>query len=230
MTAHFQFGLHIFLNVRGFVMSSSFTALRGALSRRPGGLALNLSTRKPAAVDRYTLIRSFFAAHASSQRNTSSGGALLLATSSSRSESGPLSGTSCQIVALHRPFTITHVQRKDSTEVGSSNPRPTQDPSIVQSSPQDAQQPISSERDVHHPPPNFDNYPTYFKRLALSLPHLQRPTRDDFLKVASGFWARARIRFKWFTIKSFRKFNADDISAFVTWFLMSQTLWILVGT
>ncbi|PFH49738.1 hypothetical protein AMATHDRAFT_62485 [Amanita thiersii Skay4041] len=39
-----------------------------------------------------------------------------------------------------------------------------------------------------------------------------------------------RVRFKWFTIKSFRKFNADDISAFVTWFLMSQTLWILVGT
>ncbi|KAJ7646865.1 mitochondrial distribution and morphology protein 31 [Roridomyces roridus] len=80
------------------------------------------------------------------------------------------------------------------------------------------------------PPPNYDNYTPFFRRLAMSLPHLPRPSRDDFLKVATGFWARARIRFKWFTIKSFRRFNADDISAFITWFLMSQTLWILVGT
>ncbi|KIY53448.1 mitochondrial distribution and morphology protein family 31/32 [Fistulina hepatica ATCC 64428] len=63
-----------------------------------------------------------------------------------------------------------------------------------------------------------------------SAPDLHRPTRDDLLKVAPGFWQRARINFKWFTIKSFRKFNADDMSAFITWFLMSQTLWIFVGT
>ncbi|KAJ7693437.1 mitochondrial distribution and morphology proteins-domain-containing protein [Mycena rosella] len=79
-------------------------------------------------------------------------------------------------------------------------------------------------------PQNYDNYPPFFRRLAMSLPHLPRPSRDDFLKVATGFWARARIRFKWFTIKSFRRFNADDMSAFVTWFVMSQTLWIFVGT
>ncbi|KAH8119011.1 mitochondrial distribution and morphology protein family 31/32 [Phellopilus nigrolimitatus] len=64
----------------------------------------------------------------------------------------------------------------------------------------------------------------------MSLPTVQRPTRDDLLKVATNFWQRFRIRFKWFTIKSFRKFNADDMSAFITWFLMSQTVWILVGT
>jgi distribution and morphology protein 31 len=91
-----------------------------------------------------------------------------------------------------------------------------------------------SEQDtsVHSPPPplNLDNYPRLYRRLALSLSHLHRPTRDDFLKVANGFWQRLRIRFKWFTIRSFRRFNADDISAFITWFLMSQTLWILVGT
>lgn len=82
------------------------------------------------------------------------------------------------------------------------------------------------------PPPvqNYENYPKSLRRLAASLPHLHRPTRDDFLQVASGFWQRARIRFKWFTIKSFRKFNADDISAFVTWFLTAQFLWILIGT
>ncbi|KDR75127.1 hypothetical protein GALMADRAFT_226782 [Galerina marginata CBS 339.88] len=64
----------------------------------------------------------------------------------------------------------------------------------------------------------------------MSLPHPHRPTREDFLNVATGFWQRLRIRFKWFTVRSFRKFNADDISAFVTWFVMSQTLWILIGT
>ncbi|KAH7916638.1 mitochondrial distribution and morphology proteins-domain-containing protein [Hygrophoropsis aurantiaca] len=80
------------------------------------------------------------------------------------------------------------------------------------------------------PPLNLDNYPRLYRRLALSLSHLHRPTREDFLKVATGFWERLRIRFKWFTIRSFRRFNADDISAFITWFLMSQTLWILVGT
>lgn len=64
----------------------------------------------------------------------------------------------------------------------------------------------------------------------MSLPHLQRPTRDDFLKAADGFWQRMRIRFRWLTIRSFRRYNVDDLSAFLTWFLMSQTLWLFVGT
>lgn len=79
-------------------------------------------------------------------------------------------------------------------------------------------------------PSHLDNYPAFFRRLAMSVPNIKRPTRDDLLTVADGFWQRTRIRFRWFTIKSFRKFDADDISAFVTWFLMSQTIWILVGT
>ncbi|GBE80718.1 Mitochondrial distribution and morphology protein [Sparassis crispa] len=80
------------------------------------------------------------------------------------------------------------------------------------------------------PPVGLDNYPRLFRRLAASLPHLHRPTRDDFLRASTGFWQRARVRFKWLTIRSFRKYNADDISAFVTWFFMSQTLWLFVGT
>ncbi|KAF8973038.1 mitochondrial distribution and morphology protein family 31/32 [Flammula alnicola] len=77
---------------------------------------------------------------------------------------------------------------------------------------------------------DHENYSRFFQRLALSLPHPHRPTREDFLNVATGFWQRLRIRFKWFTVRGFRKFNADDISALITWFLMSQTLWILIGT
>ena len=102
---------------------------------------------------------------------------------------------------------------------------PEQDPSI--------QEPLGEDPDLAPPPPDtryLENYSRFFQRLALSVPHPHRPTRDDLLNVATNFWQRLRIRFKWFTIKSFRKFNADDISAFVTWFLMSQTLWILVGT
>jgi distribution and morphology protein 31 len=69
-----------------------------------------------------------------------------------------------------------------------------------------------------------------FKQLALSLPHVKQPTKQDFLKAATSMWQRMRIRFKWFAIKSFRKFNVDDMSAFLSWFLVGQTLWILAGT
>ena len=102
-------------------------------------------------------------------------------------------------------------------------------PDIPQDRPPDVDH-KPAEPSSHLPPLNLENYPRLYRRLALSLSHLHRPTRDDFLRVANGFWQRLRIRFKWFTIRSFRKFNADDISAFITWFLMSQTLWILVGT
>ena len=95
---------------------------------------------------------------------------------------------------------------------------------------QDAKHETEEIEDNGRVPSHLDNYPAFLRRLAMSVPNIPRPTRDDLLTVADGFWQRARIRFRWFTIKSFRKFNADDISAFVTWFLMSQTIWILVGT
>ncbi|PCH36130.1 hypothetical protein WOLCODRAFT_108273 [Wolfiporia cocos MD-104 SS10] len=88
----------------------------------------------------------------------------------------------------------------------------------------------SSNDNTADAPVSYENYPRFFRRLALNLPHLHRPTRDDFLNAASGFWQRARVRFKWLTIRSFRKYDADDISAFITWFFMSQTLWLFVGT
>ncbi|KAI0032108.1 mitochondrial distribution and morphology proteins-domain-containing protein [Vararia minispora EC-137] len=83
------------------------------------------------------------------------------------------------------------------------------------------------------PPPaplNYDNYPRFFRRLAQSLPHIHRPTLQDFLNASSSAWQRTRIRVRWFFIRNFRKFNADDISAFITWFLMSWGAWVLIGT
>lgn len=73
-------------------------------------------------------------------------------------------------------------------------------------------------------------YPQYIRRLTSSLPPLHRPTRDELLGLTSGFWERLRIRFKWFTIRGFRKFNTDDISALLSWFVVSQVVWIVVGT
>ncbi|KAE9391909.1 hypothetical protein BT96DRAFT_864631, partial [Gymnopus androsaceus JB14] len=112
------------------------------------------------------------------------------------------------------------------TETRTEPPPPSEiDPPESKTPPAD---PNASQRRIL--PYNFEYYSRSFRQLALSLPHLHRPTQEDFLRVADGFWQRLRIRFKWFTIKSFRKFNADDISGIVTWVLMSQTIWILVGT
>ncbi|KXN90943.1 Mitochondrial distribution and morphology protein 31 [Leucoagaricus sp. SymC.cos] len=126
-----------------------------------------------------------------------------------------------------RPQPCTCANARNGTQ---QHPQSTNPPSESQTSHSQTSQPSHQPIDPSNPPKHLEDYSRFFRRLALSLPHPHRPTRDDFLNVATGFWQRLRIRFKWFTIKSFRKFNADDISAFVTWFLMSQTLWILIGT
>jgi len=90
-----------------------------------------------------------------------------------------------------------------------------------------------SSRPDNSPAHLYDNnYPRFFRRLAQSLPHthVARLSRDDFLNAANGIVQRMRVRVRWFFIRNFRKFNADDISAFVTWFLVGQGLWILIGT
>ena len=60
--------------------------------------------------------------------------------------------------------------------------------------------------------------------------HIHRPSREELLAAATGFWSRLKVRFKWFSIRSVRPFNADDISAFFSWFLLGHVLWIILGT
>jgi distribution and morphology protein 31 len=174
-------------------------------------------------VDRYSAIRLFFMRQ-------------LVIPSSSPSEphrrnflTPPrLRGQSIRCTNLLRYYAqFPRFNHSEAKETGASARHAT-----PQESPDQKQEPkhVSAGASAHLPPLNLDNYPRLYRRLAQSLSHLHRPTKDDFLNVASGFWQRLRIRFKWFTIRSFRRFNADDISAFITWFLMSQTLWILVGT
>lgn len=50
------------------------------------------------------------------------------------------------------------------------------------------------------------------------------------MATASGFWSRLKVRFKWFSIRSARPFNVDDISAFFSWILLGHVIWIIVGT
>lgn len=59
-------------------------------------------------------------------------------------------------------------------------------------------------------------------------PH--RPTKEELLAAASGFWSRLKVRFKWFSIRSMRPWNADEWGAFVSWFMLGHLVWILVGT
>ncbi|KAL2756876.1 hypothetical protein ACRALDRAFT_1041335 [Sodiomyces alcalophilus JCM 7366] len=60
------------------------------------------------------------------------------------------------------------------------------------------------------------------------IPH--RPTREELLAAANGFWDRTRVRFKWASIRSVRPWNIDEWGAFVSWFLFGHIVWILVGT
>ena len=91
--------------------------------------------------------------------------------------------------------------------------------------------------------PLFQNYPRTLRELALRvrcitgpkgedskthLPH--RPTRDELLSMAHGFWTRMRIHFKWITIRGFRRFNIDDLSAFFTLGGLGTAIWVIVGT
>ena len=71
------------------------------------------------------------------------------------------------------------------------------------------------------------------KHLRDRLPHISqihRPSREELLAAATGFWSRLKVRFKWFSIRSVRPFNADEIGAFFSWVLLGHVLWIILGT
>ncbi|KAL8997868.1 MAG: hypothetical protein Q9169_002950 [Polycauliona sp. 2 TL-2023] len=63
-----------------------------------------------------------------------------------------------------------------------------------------------------------------------NISHIQRPSKEELLAAATGFWSRLKVRFKWFSIRSGRPFNVDEISAFFSWILLGHVLWIILGT
>ncbi|CAF9924562.1 MAG: Mitochondrial distribution and morphology protein 31, mitochondrial precursor [Heterodermia speciosa] len=63
-----------------------------------------------------------------------------------------------------------------------------------------------------------------------NIPHIHRPSKEELLAAATGFWSRLKVRFKWFSIRSARPFNVDEIGAFFSWVLLGHVLWIVLGT
>jgi len=62
------------------------------------------------------------------------------------------------------------------------------------------------------------------------MPHLNRPTKEELLAAATGFWSRLKVRFKWFSIRSVRPFNLDEITALFSWVLLGHVVWVVLGT
>lgn len=76
--------------------------------------------------------------------------------------------------------------------------------------------------------PNLSDYTPFIRRLiarsqALGQGLAHRPTRDDLLKAANSTWERIRIRLRWATIRGWRRFNTDDMSAFFSWFVVGNS-------
>lgn len=64
----------------------------------------------------------------------------------------------------------------------------------------------------------------------IHLPQFHRPTKEELLAAATGFWSRLKVRFKWLTIKSTRPFNMDEIVGFISWIALGHVIWIVIGT
>jgi distribution and morphology protein 31 len=62
------------------------------------------------------------------------------------------------------------------------------------------------------------------------MPQFHRPTKEELLAAATGFWSRLKVRFKWLTIKSTRPFNMDEIVGFISWIALGHVIWIVIGT
>lgn len=212
-------------------MSLAAVRARSSLYASSSGLVLRqykhaIPKSNQAGFDRYRAIHSFFTRPPTSSQSTTHTNSRLV---SGRVVSGP--NRFLRERAHISRFYTTEPTKKDALH--DHNPSPScskcspSRPSIASHRPPDG--PGEPPTELQQPA-NYENYPRFFRRLAMSLPHLTRPTREDFLNAANGFVERMRVRFRWFFIRNFRKFNADDISAFITWFLMSQGLWILVGT
>ncbi|KXJ95982.1 mitochondrial distribution and morphology protein family 31/32 [Microdochium bolleyi] len=86
-----------------------------------------------------------------------------------------------------------------------------------------APKPETNPAPEHHSMYEYFQIPNFSK-------NLHRPTKEEFLAAATGFWQRLKVRFKWFSIRSMRPWNIDEWGAFISWFLFGHLVWILVGT
>jgi hypothetical protein len=93
---------------------------------------------------------------------------------------------------------------------------PTEPPESPKSGKQNSKK--SSEKETESP--SEEESQSYF----------QRPTKEQLLATATSFFHRLHIRIKWPLIRSLRPFNMDDISAFVSVYLLSHAFLLIAGT
>jgi distribution and morphology protein 31 len=62
------------------------------------------------------------------------------------------------------------------------------------------------------------------------MPQFHRPTKEELMAAATGFWSRMRVRLKWSTIRSIRPYNMDEITGFLSWIFIGHLLWLVIGT
>ncbi|KZO95561.1 hypothetical protein CALVIDRAFT_499882 [Calocera viscosa TUFC12733] len=143
-------------------------------------------------------------------------------SSTAEQPTAPPSWSSSSAARPSAPDQQTSPSSTSSPPPPSVTPGPEQTPSPGETSP---------------PPPQGEPaylrfYPRHLRQLARSLPHihLRPPSIEDILKVTTGFWQRLSVRFRWLTIRSFRRFTAEEYGTFLGWFVLSQTVWLLVGT
>lgn len=158
---------------------------------------------------------------------TSTGKSLFLPTSRTQS---PLSSLAQKAwrrqmhSGARRRDRYTNRRNKSSVSNGENNSKVIKDRN---GSPKDASQPQQSKGspEPHSTISSISN--KYFPHIP-KMPH--RPTKEELLAAATGFWSRLKVRFKWFSIRSVRPWNVDDWSAFVSWFMLGNIVWVLVGT
>ncbi|POY76119.1 hypothetical protein BMF94_0842 [Rhodotorula taiwanensis] len=70
------------------------------------------------------------------------------------------------------------------------------------------------------------------RRAASALPTVagRPPPKEQLLSLTNSFFERLKIRFKWATIRSYRRFRADDYSAFFSFGIMGTLGWFLLST
>jgi hypothetical protein len=85
---------------------------------------------------------------------------------------------------------------------------------------------------VQTPPGHAQDYTPFIRRLigrsqSLTTSSPTRPTKEQLLAAAGSWWERLRVRLKWFTIRGWRRFNADDYGAFASVFVLGNSKFIL---
>jgi distribution and morphology protein 31 len=163
-----------------------------------------------------------------------SGGFFVLSASHTSTAAEP---TACIIpprqIAAHAWKRALHTQnddRRGEGTTGNAESRNEKDhsPKLGQSS-KDTSTTNSQAKLSKDPQPSTAHNRHLMDRLP-HMPHLHRPSKEELLAAATGFWSRLKVRFKWFSIRSVRPFNLDEMTALFSWVLLGHVVWVVVGT